>query len=52
MNPVAVTQFFHHICVGVFDALLTAGNGILGDVSNYFGVVETNERGNKHLAKR
>jgi hypothetical protein len=30
MNPVAVTQFFHHICVGLFDALLSlvwlAGN--------------------------
>ena len=52
MNPVAVAQFFHHICVGVFDALLAAGKdrmGILGEVSNYFGVVETNGRGMLHL---
>jgi hypothetical protein len=52
MNPVAVAQFFHHICKGVFDTLLAAGKdrtGILGDVSNYFGVVETNGRGMLHL---
>jgi hypothetical protein len=33
-------QFFHHICSGVFDALLAAGKGrtgIFGEVSNYFG---------------
>src|SRR6267378_4843118 len=52
MNPVAVAQFFHHLCVGVFDALLAAGKdrmGIFGEVSNYFGVVETNGRGMLHL---
>jgi hypothetical protein len=52
MNPVAVAQFFHHICTGVFDALLAAGKGrtgIFGEVSNYFGVVETNGRGMLHL---
>jgi len=52
MNPVAVAQFFHHICAGLFDALLAAGkdrSGILGEVSNYFGVVETNGRGMLHL---
>ena len=52
MNPVAVAQFFHHICAGVFDALLAAGKGrtgIFGEVSNYFGVVETNGRGMLHL---
>jgi Helitron helicase-like domain at N-terminus len=27
MIPVAVAQFFHHICAGVFDALLAAGKG-------------------------
>ncbi len=27
MNPVAVAQFFHAICTGVFDALLAAGTG-------------------------
>ena len=35
MNPVAVAQFFHQICTGIFDALLGAGAssdqiGILG----------------------
>jgi hypothetical protein len=52
MNPVAVAQFFHKICTGVFDVLLAAGtnrSGILGQVSNYFGVVETNGRGMLHL---
>jgi hypothetical protein len=52
MNPVAVAQFFHHICTGMFDALLAAGKGrtgIFGEVSNYFGVVETNGRGMLHL---
>ena len=36
MNPVAVAQFFHHICTGMFDALLAAGkgrSGIFGEVS-------------------
>jgi len=52
MNPVAVAQFFHEICTGVFNALLGADTGragILGQVSNYFGVVETNGRGMLHL---
>ena len=52
MNPVAVAQFFHQICTGVFDALLGAGSdciGILSQISNYFGMVETNGRGMLHL---
>jgi hypothetical protein len=52
MNPVAVAQFFHQIRTGVFDALPGTGTdriGILGQVSNYFGVVETNGRGMLHL---
>jgi len=52
MNPVAIAQFFHQVCTGVFDALLGTGTGrigILGQVSNYFGVVETNGRGMLHL---
>jgi hypothetical protein len=52
MNPVAVAQFFHAICTGIFNALFRAGtgqDGILGNVSNYFGVVETNGRGMLHL---
>jgi hypothetical protein len=51
-NPVAVAQFFHHTCKTILDNLLATGSGetgILGDVSNYFGVVETNRRGMLHL---
>jgi Helitron helicase-like domain at N-terminus len=36
MNPVAVAQFFHHVCTGMFDALLASGkgrSGIFGEVS-------------------
>jgi hypothetical protein len=51
-NPVAVAAFFHHVCTAVFDGLLASGRnhtGILGDVSNHYGVVETNGRGMLHL---
>jgi hypothetical protein len=51
-NPVAVARFFHHTCTAVLDGLLgskSADVGILGDVSNYFGVVESNGRGMLHL---
>ena len=51
-NPVAVAQFFHHICKGVFDGLLgtnTGRIGILGQVANHFGVVKTNGHGMLHL---
>jgi hypothetical protein len=51
-NPVAVAQFFHHTCKGIFDGLLgsTTGRvGILGQVMNHYGVVETNGRGMLHL---
>ena len=51
-NPVAVAQFFHYTCKAIFDELFatrSGGSGILGDVSNYFGVVETNGRGMLHL---
>src|SRR5436190_5461708 len=51
-NPVAVAQFFDHTCKGVFDGLLrshTGQMGILGQVSNHYGVVETNGRGMLHL---
>src|SRR6266480_6515112 len=43
-NPVAVAQFFHHTCKGIFDGLLRSNTGqigILRQVSNHFGVVET-----------
>jgi hypothetical protein len=51
-NPVAIAQFFHHSCKGIFDGLLgtnTGRIGILGQVANHFGVVETNGRGMLHL---
>lgn len=52
LDPVAVARFFHHTCTAVLDGLLRSKPsefGILGDVSNYFGVVETNGRGMLHL---
>jgi hypothetical protein len=51
-NPAAVAQFFHHACKAILDGLLPAKTseiGVLGDVSNYFGLVETNGRGMLHL---
>jgi hypothetical protein len=43
MNPVAVAQFCHHLCVGVFDTLLAAGKdrmGILGEATNGYEIYE------------
>ena len=51
-NPVAVAQFFDHICKGVFDDLLHSHTGqmeILGQVSNHYEVVETNGHEMLHL---
>ena len=51
-NPAAVAEFFHHTCKGIFEGLLrshTGQIGILGQVSNHFGVVETNGRGMLHV---
>jgi len=51
-DPVAVAQFFNHTCKAIFDGLLqsrTGQIGILGQVGNHFGVVETNGRGMLHL---
>ena len=51
-NPVAVAEFFHHVCKAVLEGLLATASeqmGVLGDVSNHFGVVETNGRGMLHL---
>jgi hypothetical protein len=51
-DPVAVARFFHYTCKAVLDGLLSTKPteiGILGDVSNYFGVVESNGRGMLHL---
>jgi hypothetical protein len=49
---VAVARFFHCTCKAVLDGLLGSKStdiGILGDISNYFGVVESNGRGMLHL---
>jgi hypothetical protein len=51
-NPVAVAEFFHHVCEAILDGLFatkTGQLGILGDLSNHFAVVETNGRGMLHL---
>lgn len=51
-DPVAVAQFFHPTCKGVFDGLLgtnTGRVGILGQVEDHFAVVETNGCGMLHL---
>jgi hypothetical protein len=51
-DPVAVARFFHSTCKAVLDGLLGSkpnNFGIFGDVSNYFGVVESNGRGMLHL---
>ena len=51
-NSVAVTQFFHHTCKSFFDSLFcsnTSQIGIIGQVSNQFGVVETNSHGMLHF---
>ncbi|OKO94694.1 ATP-dependent DNA helicase pfh1 [Penicillium subrubescens] len=51
-NPVAVAEFFNHVCKAILDGLFatnTGQTGILGDLSNHFAVVETNGRGMLHL---
>ena len=51
-NLVTVAQFFDHICKRIFNGLLcsqTGKIGILGKVSNHFGVIETNDHGMLHL---
>jgi hypothetical protein len=48
----AVAQFFHYMCKVVLDGLLVTQSNrpsILGDVSNYFGIVETNGQGMLYL---
>ena len=52
MNPAAIAGFFHKVCTGVLEALISPAEGeigIFGEVSTYFGVVETNGRGMLHL---
>ena len=52
MNPAAIAVFFDKVCTGVLEALIKPAGGeigILGEVSTYFGAVETNGRGMLHL---
>lgn len=51
-NPLAVAQFFDHICNALSRDLVRCSqneDGILGHVSDHFGVVKTNGRGILHL---
>lgn len=51
-EPVAVSEFFHHISTAILEGLFATNSndiGILGDLSNHFGVVEANGRGMLHL---
>jgi hypothetical protein len=51
-DPVAVARFFHTTCKAILDGLLGSKpgeTGILSDISNYFGVVESNGHGMLHL---
>ena len=52
MNFVIVTQFFHQICISIFNVFLAVSTNqfdIFDQVSNYFDVVKTNKRGMLHL---
>jgi hypothetical protein len=51
-NPVAVAEFFHHVCKAILEGLFATNTGrigILGDLPNHFAVVEANGRGMLHL---
>ncbi|KAF4210355.1 hypothetical protein CNMCM5878_004518 [Aspergillus fumigatiaffinis] len=51
-NPVAVADFFHCVCQATLRGLLATNTdniGVLGDLSNHYGVVETNGRGMLHM---
>jgi helitron helicase-like protein len=51
-NPVAIARFFHNTCSALFTGLLGSNSkhmGVLGDISNHYGVVESNGRGMLHL---
>ena len=52
MNPAAIAVFFDKVCTSILEALICPGEdefGIFGDVSTYFGAVETNGCGMLHL---
>lgn len=51
-NPIAVAEFFYHVYKAIFDGLFASNIGhisILSNVSNYYGVVETNSYGILYL---
>ena len=51
-NPITVAQFFYYVCKSVLHGFIASNMGevsILGDVVNYYGVVETNGRGMLHI---
>ncbi|KAJ5742359.1 uncharacterized protein N7511_011545 [Penicillium nucicola] len=51
-NPVAVADFFHCVCQAILRGLLATNCnhvGVLGNLSNHYGVVETNGRGMLHM---
>jgi hypothetical protein len=51
-NPVTVADFFHCVCQAILRGLLATNSdhvGVLGDLSNHYGVVETNSRGMLHM---
>jgi Helitron helicase-like domain at N-terminus len=52
MNPAAIAIFFDRLCTAILKGLVCPGEGqigIFGEVSTYFGAVETNGRGMLHL---
>ena len=52
MNLAAIAIFFDKLCTAILKGLVCPGEGqigIFGEVSTYFGAVETNGRGMLHL---
>lgn len=51
-NPVAVADFFYCVCQAILRGLLATNTnhiGVLGDLLNHYGVVESNGRGTLHM---
>lgn len=46
MNPIAITQFFHIICIAIINHLLVfkKQNSFLKRICDYYSNVETNSR--------
>lgn len=52
MNLIVVAQFFETICISNFEHFLAVGSndgGLVGSVSTYFGMIETNGWGMFYL---